>query len=56
MVIMGFMMTKESGGQLTGLTRSIKDEHSGADEITPKMSSRNTRIIDENSVAIQCLQ
>ena len=56
MVVMGFPDDQRIGGQLTGLTRSIKDEHSGADEITPKMSSRNTRIIDENSVAIQCLQ
>ena len=41
---------------LTGLTRSIKDEHSRADEITPKTSPRKTRMTDENRVAIQCLQ
>ena len=41
---------------LTGLTRSIKDEHSRADETTPKTSPRKTRMTDENRVAIQCLQ
>ena len=56
MVVMGFHDDQRIGGQLTGLTRSIKDEHSRADEITPKTSPRNTRITDENRVAIQCLQ
>ena len=53
---MGFNDDQRIGGQLTRLTRSIKDEHSRANEITPKMSPRNTRITDENRVAIQCLQ
>ena len=56
MVVMGFHDDQRIGGQLTGLTRSIKDEHSRTDEITPKTSPRNTRITDKNSVAIQCLQ
>ena len=56
MVVMRFHDDQRIGGQLTGLTRSIKDEHSKTDEITPKTSPRNTRITDKNSVAIQCLQ
>ena len=56
MVVMGFHDDQRIGGQLMGLTRSIKDEHSRADKITPKTSPRNTRITDGNRVAIQCLQ
>ena len=55
MVVMGFHDDQRIGGQLTGLMRSIKDEHSRVDEITPKTSPRNTHITNENSVAIHCL-
>ena len=56
MVVMGLHDDQRIGGQLTGLTRSIKDEHSRADDVTPKTSPSNTHITDEHRVAIQCLQ
>ena len=56
MVVMRFHDDQRIGGQLTRLSRSIKDEHSRADKITPRTRLRNTCIPDENSVAIICLQ
>ena len=53
---MGLHDDQRIGGQLTKLTRSIKDEHSMVDDVTPKTSPSNTRITDEHRVAIQCLQ
>ena len=43
-------------GQLTELTRPIKDEHSREDDVTPKTSPGNARVTDEHRVAIQYLQ
>ena len=53
---MGFPDDQRIGGQLTKLTRSIKDEHRKVDDVTPKMSPGNTCTTDEHRVAIQCLQ
>ena len=54
MVIMTFHDDHRIQGQLTGLTKSIRDEPNKADEVTPKTSPKSIHITDENSITIQC--
>ena len=49
MVVMTFHNDHRIRGQLTGLTKSIRDESSGTDEATPKTSPKNIHITNENS-------
>ena len=44
MVVMAFHDDHRIGGQLTGLTRSIRDESNRTDETTPKTSPRSIHI------------
>ena len=41
---------------LTEMMGPIKDEHSRANDVTPKTSPGNARVTDEHKVAIQYLQ
>ena len=56
MVVVTFRDNHRIWGQLTGLTKSIRDESSKTDEANPKTSPKSIHITNENRRTIRCHQ